>query len=183
MDNKEQLSHRWAILNHNGAWIQSADTKATALLGISGLIISFLLSSLFSLATTSADFSVIVAFGWTTTFLAFGIVSLLISLFCTLLCLISRTGLKNALTPHIEAKVFRPEKTLVFFGTVSRYSPGKYKEMLASTEITDVLDDLALQIHVLSRIATEKYLWLQRAYVYLALSMFFLSVFGVFFIL
>ncbi len=182
MGNDQQLSHRWAILEHTSAWIQSADNKATALLAISGIIISFLLSSLSALLTANQDFSVFTAFGWSAIFLVFGIVTLLISVYHTLLCLIARTGLKNVLTPHIEPNVYRSKESLVYFGTIALLSPGTYKEMFNDAELPFVLDDLAMQIHTLSRIATEKYKELQRAYICLALSMCFLLVFGAIFV-
>jgi hypothetical protein len=180
---EQNLSNRWAILEHNATWIQSADNKATALLAIEGIVISFLLSSAFELSRNGSSFSILTALGCSSIWLFAGVVALLAGVASTLFCLMGRTGLRGVSNSYLEERVFRPQNTLIFFGKIAQHSQGKYVELLNDSDTSELLNDLACQIHVLSRIATEKYLWIHRAYLCLAVAVGVFLVLGILVIL
>ena len=179
-EDEQRLAFLWSVLDHISSWIQAADNKAAATLTINSVTIGFLFASGFDLATTSA--APVFAVNERTAIViisVLGILFLLLSLMCALLCLMGRTGLRNIFAKHFEGTILRPEETLVFFGKIASRGRDDYANLVTKADQAKAIGDLSGQIHVLASIAERKYLWLNRAFVCLAFSILFFAVLAV----
>ncbi len=137
------------VLTTINEWIHNCDTKASILLGIIGVMLSFILSSDFGVLLTAWRASV--ASGITYFNLIWGLL-LWVSAFLLVYGLIR---LILVLVPKIDAN----KSSLMFFGGITRSAdnPDCYKEKIHAATEQEILDDLAYQIYAAARIATQKF--------------------------
>lgn len=170
MKNEEKITHQWQIIAHTVGWIQSADNKAAVVLATIGIIAGFLCTSAFELSRSQGFSNLITNLGWfTAIILVISVGALAISTGCAFLCLTARTGAR--FRRILEPTVSRPSSTLIFFGKVATDSRKEYVEVVQQANERQTLIDLAEQTHVLARIATEKYRWLNKMYVSLGVAL------------
>ena len=168
-----KITHLWSIMEHTSTWIRAADNKATAFLAIIGIFIGFLLTSLFEIIrdpNIQQPYSMIRTEALV--LLIIGVASLCYSGFCAFLCLTSRTGISSFFRKLIEPKVDRSQITHIYFGNIANYSKSEYINKVEHVNSSQIIADLSDQIHVLSRIAKEKYRWLNHSYTSIAISLF-----------
>ncbi|MBV7335750.1 hypothetical protein KFU94_47425 [Chloroflexi bacterium TSY] len=136
----------------------------------------FLLTATFDATTSSPNIPLIqLVDGLSVFVLIGGILSLLLSLISSLLCLIGRTESNRKIA---RGSFRRPDHTLLFFGRIAQYDRDEYVEAMNSTSMEEFGSDLASQIHVLSQLAIEKYRWLNRALIWLIVSIFLFLLLG-----
>ncbi|ASJ72039.1 Pycsar system effector family protein [Granulosicoccus antarcticus] len=129
--------------------ISMAEGKASTILAITAAMLGSLLAVASRFAGTASE-------------LALSITSLVVTLL-----LFSLLSLALSTFPRIRGTSI---KSMYFFHDISAISATEFSNKLKQATTDEKLDDLALQIHRNSVIATEKYRWLTRAMLSLFLS-------------
>jgi hypothetical protein len=169
----------WFTLNHIQTTIQLADNKATAVIGIQGIVVGFMLTGVTQVAFRSAQNPIeFVMSPLEKALLVAILTTMVVSIFCALLCLISRYGLSQSFRRVVEPRIVRPASTKIFFGAIAALDRQKYIESMQEMDETSWLEDVAGQIHTLAVIAAEKHRWLNRGLFMLALTLIFLAILG-----
>jgi len=154
----------YKTLERNISWINSADSKASIMIGVIG----FIFGGSSSILNPSRIQSLLDA----NTFwpLLLGIVigvlvlvslgSFLATIVFLVLVLVGRT------TPPTD----RPKKNFLFFNDISKSNYPEFASMTSKLTKDEFFDDLNSQIHITSKIATKKYWFLSKAYWLMAVS-------------
>lgn len=158
-----QTEEHWTIglRTSAGNWINSADTKTTALVTIQGAVLAIALASS-SIQTLRLPPKI--------AFLVFA-ASNLLSITFSAAVLWPRTNRKSLLD---EAKKPDKDRTKVSFSTfvdIGQMKWGNFSSLLTTTpSATDLESDRHEQSYLLARIAVIKLQWLQRAIIALSVS-------------
>ncbi|MGM0899212.1 MAG: Pycsar system effector family protein [Bacillota bacterium] len=152
-------------LDKNDQWIQNADMKLSIILAFLGVLGGIILSEgkVFELlkdGLTTIEGAAFSAFSLAFILLGFGITYAIRGITATL---------KN------------PRKSLWFFGDVGRYSDwSHYKRRKERETNEEAIDDLLSQIHITSKVAVNKFRWLNLS---IKVSTWSLGFFAAYFIL
>lgn len=154
----------YKTLDRNISWINSADNKASIMIGVISIIFggsSTILnpSRIQSLLDANTFWSLLLG-----AFIGFLVlVSLgffLATILSLVLVLVART------TPPDN----RPTKNFLFFNDISKLSFLEFESLTSMLTKDEFFDDLNSQIHITSTIATKKYKFLCKAYWFMAVS-------------
>lgn len=162
---KDQL---WQILLSTNSWVKYSDSKATALLGIQGILIGLIV------AFVSNSFSVLSLKLYYSIFLLSGVFSILISALLAFFCLIPRLKNVNRVSPIYFKSIANN------FQSASDYS--EYLKENFNTE-ADISEYLSEQIYTNARIATNKFALASWSIRFLVAGLLFLMLFIIFMIL
>ncbi|MGD7046151.1 Pycsar system effector family protein [Jeotgalibacillus proteolyticus] len=149
-------------LDYNGQWIHNADVKLSIILTFIGVFNGFILTGNEPSIKTSEEMSVS---EYLNTFI----------IVFYLLCLI--TGFLFSVK-GITAKVNNPHPGLWFFGDVAKYDQWHYFHKIKKNQSEEQFEeDLMKQIHLTSKIALKKFLYLNKAIIFttIALILFFVE--------
>jgi hypothetical protein len=146
------------------SWYDAAERKAQVILTIDGLVLSVVTASLALTGDAESALGDVGALAWILAGLMF--VSFLASLYCVVLCLVSRLALGRAAGSEGEVG------TMWFFGMVERWDPARFREAVRERAVDDGFetDELLSQAVVLSRNVARKHAWVNRAFVFTALA-------------
>lgn len=172
LDYQNRIGFAWSIIEHNSAWIQSADNKATASIAVNSLVVGFLLSSATELALSSNFSSALTLLSIAARLsLVLLVLSLSFSIFFAFMCLAPRIGSWPILRRFIEPRVERLDTSLIFFGSIIRVGRVAYNDRFQDADVQMLLEDLAGQIHALSVIASLKHRWVNLSYLCLGIAL------------
>ena len=140
MDVGDRLEFATSILDRNLAWIAAAEGKA-------GFAVAINTAMLAGLATAYANAKAIGCL--TYTMVACTALLVVFSVVCAGLVVRPRTS--------------GPESSLIYFGKIASLDRASYREKLTTATDTELLADLADQIHRNAEIAREKHQWSRMA--------------------
>jgi hypothetical protein len=153
-----------STLERNIGWINSADNKASILLGV----LSFLFGGLI-LTVDTVQVQQMIDSGESNQYvLAIGIAisgfALSISILCTILFLLL---VLIAKTSHIDKD---SKNSVFFFNDISKWTLSEFHKITHEIDTEDILEDLTSQVYVTSFIATNKYRYLRKGYMFLTIA-------------
>lgn len=140
-DNKRLQTAQW-VLERNLAWVAAAEVKVGTVVVIDTAMLGSL-SAAFS--TKSGD--TLTCLAWLCA------VGTAFALSCALLCA------AMAVLPRVDG----PEKSLLFFGRVGKYSEIDYVEHFKSASDKELLEDCIAQTHRNAQIACVKFYWIRKS--------------------
>ena len=140
METKLRITLMEGLLTRHQKTNLAADTKVGTLLGI----ITTMLAILAALVTHLGEMPT-----WVVILTALTAIGLLTGLLFLSFSSAPRTS--------------RPSHSLVYFGSISRTSVETYVERVKTVSEDEFLEDLIRQCHRTAEIATQKYVWIQRA--------------------
>jgi len=151
---KIQLEPLWKIYESINGWIRFSDTKAVAILGINGVIASFIFSNLSSIKLILEVYNFLVIL------LMVGIVSFGLSIYFSFQCL----------SPTLKVD---ESTSNIYFGNIAENyeDSGTYRKTLRKTILSEegFFNELTSQIWVNSNIANIKYFnvqWCTRFFIF-----------------
>lgn len=139
----EKTENLWRILDTNLAWIRYSDAKATGILSVYGLIITFSISNIFNILDNISHNSFLVALA-------------LLAGLCSLGAIIYafRSINPRLLVPERPSIVFF-QAIVSHYPSVDSYRDGAYD--ILDAEEPGIDDELCRQIHINARIASRKF--------------------------
>lgn len=132
------------ILERQLGWIATADVKVGVIAAIQTAALGGLAAAFSAAATQKTEWGLI-------TSLAAGVCSIS-AMICVALALMPRTN--------------GPEKSLLFFGCISRLTAPAFADQLRAATDAELLSDCADQIHRNAEIARDKHRWAQNALIW-----------------
>jgi hypothetical protein len=154
----------YKTLERNISWINSADTKASIMIGV----ISFVFGgSSVILNPTRVHFLFEANTFWSLLFGIFIGILFMVSLGSFLATIVSLVLVLVARTTPPDN---RPIKNFLFFNDISKLSFKEFGSLTSKLTEQEFFDDLNSQIHITSTIATMKYKFLSKAYWLMAVS-------------
>jgi hypothetical protein len=130
------------------SWIGRLDVKFSILLGIETAMLGFLAS-----VTPSVK--------------CIDLLHLILTIITFMLILISFSFIFFGMFPRLKG----PDKSLIYFGSISKISFDEYKTLFSDSSKQSYLDDLLEQCHINSRIIDTKFSKLKTSYILLLLSL------------
>lgn len=159
-------------------WYNNADTKAQILLTLAGVFLGFLTSTAF---TKKSDLRPIVDLFGTETwvFLLFMTAFLIAAIISALLCLRSRLEDPKEIVKHlhdivmdIEGKDSQWPETMWFFGMIAQLKDRRrFQARLHEFTEEDELQALSSQIFIVSKNVLKKHKWVNRGFLFIALTL------------
>jgi hypothetical protein len=158
-------------------WYQTADTKAQVVLTINGLFLTVLAGSILTRRDDVAR--TVTVFGPETWVLLAGTAAgFVASIFCAVMCLAPR-GVqpqrerrdfdRYGVEPN-QVDTYKPEVT-VFFALVAQLQPEQFAKRMRSIDKQFVVNALASDTVVWSREILHKHRWVERAFIFTAITL------------
>jgi hypothetical protein len=139
-ENSSRLQTAQWVIERQLAWIVAADAKVAVVVAIDTAMIAALATAF--TATKSAT-------PWAIALSLAAVLFTVVATACAAISLLPRTS--------------GPPSSLLYFGTVAKYSPADYIEAFSTASVDELLQDWALQIHRNAEIAARKHLLVRRA--------------------
>ncbi|WP_108422835.1 Pycsar system effector family protein [Flagellimonas amoyensis] len=153
---EELVDHYWGSINYVLGLIRASEIKAGLLLSFYGILLNFIFQKIDLLFSQGAHQIVLYIF------MAFWFLATIVSIYFSIRCFM----------PRIEGKY---EKNMFFFGdviskfgTINDFSKSFYRLSLKEEEL---FDQLGQQIFIISKIADQKFRYVNRSLRFLAISL------------
>lgn len=153
---EELVDHYWGSINYVLGLIRASEIKAGLLLSFYGILLNFIFQKIDLLFSQGAHQIVLYVF------MAFWFLATVVSIYFSIRCFM----------PRIEGKY---EKNMFFFGdviskfgTINDFSKSFYRLSLKEEEL---FDQLGQQIFIISKIADQKFRYVNRSLRFLAISL------------
>lgn len=147
MDEKTEISElKWALERQIG-WIQSADTKLSVLVPLPTAMLGVLVATAHKMQEMNWSYLV-----------------LFVSSACLLIAALATSAYS------VIPRTTGPDQSNIFFGKVSQGDASTFRSRIVGRTELDYLDDLAAQVHINAKIASEKHVLIRKATYLLCLS-------------
>ena len=161
---EELVDHYWGSINYVFGLIKASELKAGLILSFYGILLNFIYQKIGMVIAEASNHSFLYVL------LTLCFIAMAASIFYSIKCFM----------PHIEAKF---DKNIFFFGDVIK-KYGNIKEFSKtfyeiSLDEKELFDQLGQQIFVNSKIAAQKFKYVNRSIYFLAIGLFILFVLGV----
>jgi len=148
METTERIRFLETNLGRQLSWIRAADSRAALAFALN----TGMLGVLAAVSPKQAT--------------AWGVAPAILASFAAAFALASLVCLTFASFPRVEG----PRGSLVFFGGIAQRTTAQFKEAVTALSDESYIDDLANQCHRNAEIASQKFSWVQRAFVCLYLA-------------
>jgi len=128
------------ILDKNLTWIAAADSKVGFIVGVNTAMLGGLAAAVSKATHLTA---------WPTVFLLLATGAETVAILCA----------ATAVLPRVDG----PKRSFVFFGKIAEFDRAEYQERIRRCSDSDLLDDIAAQIHRNAEIATHKHGLVRKA--------------------
>ena len=149
----EKVEFAKHIYSVNQEILQMADTKSSIILGISGIIISIIIATDLGTVTTEKHYYLVGA-------IAFSLLTSLSQFY--------------AIFPRLSKNSNR--RNILFYKGILQFNRNEYEEELKKLDSSALLNDYINNIYNLALIQEKKYFWLKIGFVFLILSIVFISI-------
>jgi Family of unknown function (DUF5706) len=141
-DHKNRLMTAQWVLERNLAWLTAAEVKV-------GVIVAINTALLGSLGAAFSGSDAANRTTWAYVLATSAGVAVIIGICCAAMAVLPRTT--------------GPEKSLVFFGRISRLDEVEYVNQFKNSTDLELLEDWSAQIHRNAEIASAKYAWVRKS--------------------